>query len=78
MMQSCFKSLKCEEVKSREYGTPENVVARFPYFIEEVCNQKRLHLALGYLSPNEVEETLLNQENYNIPRRTLLTLSVQS
>ncbi len=78
MMESFFKTLKYEEVNLCEYETFEDVVAKLPYFINEVYNQKRLHSALGYRPPNEFEEALPNQENNEIPRQTLLTLSVQS
>jgi len=77
-MESFFKTLKYEEVYLCEYETFEDVVARLPYFIEEVYNQKRLHSALGYCSPNDFEESLFIQQNNGAPRQTLLTLSVQS
>jgi hypothetical protein len=78
MMESFFKTLKHEEVYLWEYETYQDVVARLPYFLEEVYNRKRLHSAIGHRSPDDFEELLLNQGNNGLPRQSLLTLSVQS
>ncbi len=78
VIESFFKTLKYEEVYLCEYETLEDVVARLPYFLEEVYNQKKLHSALGYYSPNDFEEQMLIQKNTVVPRQTLLTSSVQS
>jgi transposase InsO family protein len=76
-MESFFKTLKCEEVYLWEYRTPVDVMERLPYFLEEVYNQKRLHSALEYRSPNDYEKREA-QHHKEASRQTLLTTCVQS
>lgn len=59
--ESFIKTLKVEEVYLNEYGTFEDAYRNIWRFIEKVYNQKRLHSALDYRSPEQFEmEVALN------------------
>ena len=66
-MESFFKSYKTEEVYHQNYATHEEATRGAADYIDGFYNAKRLHSALGYLSPNEYEAQLSkNQTNRNL------------
>jgi putative transposase len=53
--ESFMKTLKQEEVYRTEYRDLADARAQIGTFLEKVYNDKRLHSALGYVSPNRFE-----------------------
>ena len=53
--ESFFKTLKREEIYANEYEDLEHLHDHIEEFIERYYNQKRLHSALGYRTPEKFE-----------------------
>ena len=64
MMESFMKTLKVEGVYPMAFESAEDVAEHLPRFIDS-HNERRLHSALGYLSPNRFEEGAVPQAGQN-------------
>src|SRR5258706_4775377 len=56
--ESFFKTLKREEIYATEYADLDDLRKDIKEFIERYYNQKQLHSALGYRSPEEFEQPI--------------------
>jgi putative transposase len=59
-VESFFATLKKELVHREKYQTREQAKTSLFHYIEVFYNRRRRHSALGYLSPHDYEQTLLN------------------
>jgi transposase InsO family protein len=60
VMESFFKTLKIEEVYWERYLTRDDARKSVFEYIETYYNTKRMHSALGYMSPDEFEHSMKN------------------
>jgi len=56
--ESFIKTLKQEEIYTRQYRDRADLEAHIAEFLEQYYNRQRLHSALGYRSPEQFENSL--------------------
>ncbi len=64
--ESFMKTFKVEEVYLNEYLTYNDAYENIQEFIENVYNKKRLHSAIGYMSPEEYEWEVLKRKKLQL------------
>lgn len=64
--ESFIKTLKREEVHLYEYENFLEAKMRIESFIVGVYNKKRLHSGIGYLSPEQFENSLVNNQMISV------------
>ena len=55
-MESFYRTLKRELIQDAHFETPEQAQKEIFKYIELYYNTKRMHSALGYVSPSEFEK----------------------
>ncbi len=58
-MESFFHNLKAERIRGRVYGTMSDPRGALNGYINQFYNRKRMHSGIGYLSPVEYEERVV-------------------
>lgn len=69
--ESFMKTLKAEEVWLKQYRDLKHARRSIAHFLDEVYNERRLHSALGYLSPVKFEANIASQQHREAAARQL-------
>ena len=69
MAESFFATLECELIDRRSFQTRTQARMAIFEYLESWYNTRRLHSALGYLSPNEFERRAAARRPMGVPER---------